>query len=156
MMNLKKKLHDSQLVLGSWITIGNSIIAEIMAKSDFDWLAVDMEHSVITLHDAQQLIQIIELSDVAPLVRVSENNPTLIKRVMDAGAHGVIVPMINRKDEAEQVVRSVKYPPNGLRGVGRMRRSWAHREFFILRVSRDWFISGPDTLELRNRNCLIF
>src|SRR3990172_4566597 len=108
MVNLKEKLKQNKLTIGSWITIGNSSIAEIMAKSGFDWLTVDMEHSAITLHQAQQLIQVIELCGVLPLVRVDENNPTLIKRVMDAGAHGVIVPMVNTKEEANNAVNAVK------------------------------------------------
>jgi 2-keto-3-deoxy-L-rhamnonate aldolase RhmA len=117
-MCLKNRLESRDITTGSWITIGNPIVAEIMAQSGFDWLVVDMEHSVITLSQAQNLIQVIELSGVSPLVRVGHNQPNLIKRVMDAGAHGVIVPMVNSKAEAEQAVASVKYPPTGFRGVG--------------------------------------
>ncbi len=115
---LKIKLKNSQLTVGSWITLPDTAIAEIMARSGFDWLTVDMEHSVITLDKAQELIRVIELCGVSALVRVGENNPNLIKRVMDAGAHGVIVPMVNSSDDAQNAVSSVKYPPMGLRGVG--------------------------------------
>ncbi|MGD9212480.1 MAG: aldolase/citrate lyase family protein, partial [Desulfobacteraceae bacterium] len=115
---LKEKLHCDQSTIGSWITIGSTVTTEIMARSGFDWLVVDMEHSVITLDIAQELIRVIDLCDVSPLVRVGHNQPNLIKRVMDAGAHGVIVPMVNSKAEAEQAVQSVKYPPLGFRGVG--------------------------------------
>lgn len=118
MKNLKEQLKNKTLTIGSWITLGHPSIAEIMAKAGFDWLTVDMEHSAITLHQAQQLIQIISLSGVPPLVRVGHNEPNLIKRVMDAGAHGVIVPMVNSREEAERAVASVKYPPKGFRGVG--------------------------------------
>ena len=117
-MNLKQKIRDRELTIGSWITIGNSIVAEIMAKSGYDWLTVDMEHSAITLDIAQDLIRVIELCKVTPLVRVGENNANLIKRVMDAGAHGVIVPMVNTKEDAQHAVMSAKYPPRGHRGVG--------------------------------------
>ena len=116
--SLKSKLQNRRLTIGSWITLGHSSIAEIMAKAGFDWLTVDMEHSAITLHEAQQLIQVIELSGCVPLVRVGANDANLIKRVMDAGAHGVIVPMINTKEDAEKAVGAVKYPPRGFRGVG--------------------------------------
>jgi len=115
---LKVKLQRREITIGSWITLGHPAIAEIMAQAGFDWLVVDMEHSAITLHEAQQLIQVIELSGVTPLVRVGENDPCLIKRVMDAGAYGVIVPMVNTKAEAERAVKAVKYPPTGTRGVG--------------------------------------
>ena len=117
-MTLKQKLQNRELTIGSWITLGHPSIAEIMAKAGYDWLTVDMEHSAITLHQAQQLIQVIELCGCVPLVRVGDNDPNLIKRVMDAGAHGVIVPMVNTSEDAKQAVASVKYPPYGFRGVG--------------------------------------
>jgi 2-keto-3-deoxy-L-rhamnonate aldolase RhmA len=118
MTSMKVKLKNKELLIGSWLTLGQSSIAEIMAQAGFEWLAVDMEHSVITLDRAQALIQAIELSGCIPLVRVGENDPTVIKRVMDAGAHGVIVPMINSKEDAIRAVNAVKYPPVGTRGVG--------------------------------------
>lgn len=115
---LKTKLQNNQLTIGSWITFGSTNIAEIMAQAGFEWLTVDMEHSVITIDVAQKLIQVIDGCGVVPLVRVGENNPNLIKRVMDAGAYGVIVPMVNTRDQAEAAVNAVKYPPIGTRGVG--------------------------------------
>ncbi len=116
--NLKQCLSSGKLTIGSWITIGDTCIAEIMAKLGFDWLCVDMEHSAITLAEAKNIIQVVDLAGVIPMVRVGENDPNLIKRVMDAGARGVIVPMINTKEEAIRAVNSVKYPPIGNRGVG--------------------------------------
>lgn len=116
--SLKSRLQNRNVTIGSWITLGHASIAEIMAQAGFDWLTVDMEHSAITLHQAQQLIQVIDLSDCVPLVRVGANDANLIKRVMDAGAHGVIVPMVNTREEAERAVGAVKYPPQGFRGVG--------------------------------------
>jgi len=129
MINLKGKLKKNKLTIGSWITLGSTAIAEIMAKSGFEWLTVDLEHSAITLEQAQQLIQIIELSDVVPLVRVGENDPNLIKRVMDMGACGVIVPMVNSEDDAAKAVSAVKYPPLGTRGVGLARAQGYGLEF---------------------------
>ena len=115
---LKKKLKEGKLSLGSWITIGNPIVAEVMACSGFEWLTIDMEHSAITLDVAQNLIRTVELNNCIPLVRVRENNPYIIKQVMDAGAHGVIVPMVNSKSDSEAAVKAVRYPPIGFRGVG--------------------------------------
>ena len=115
---LKQKLKQRKITFGSWITIGHQNIAEIMAQSGFEWLTIDMEHSVITLDIAQQLIQVIESYDVVPLVRVGEKNANLIKRVMDAGAYGIIVPMVNNKEDAKMAVNAVKYPSVGTRGVG--------------------------------------
>jgi 2-dehydro-3-deoxyglucarate aldolase len=118
MNSLSKKLKKGELTLGSWITLAHPSIAEIMAKSGFDWLAVDLEHSVITIREAEELIRIIDLCGVVPLVRLTSNNPDLIKRVMDAGSHGVIVPMVNSVAEAEKAVQAVKYPTRGKRGFG--------------------------------------
>lgn len=117
-INLKKKLREGKLTFGSWITIGHTIIAEIMAQKKFEWLVIDLEHSVIDLQKAQELIQIIDLEGKIPLVRLTENDPSLIKRVMDAGAHGIIVPMVKTKEDALKAVKSVKYPPLGIRSVG--------------------------------------
>lgn len=117
-IDLKKRILKRELTIGSWVTLAHPSIAEIMANSGFDWLVVDMEHSAIDISCAQQLIQVIELSGCAPLVRVGENNPNLIKRVMDAGSHGVIVPMVNTEEDAVSAVEAVKYPPLGRRGVG--------------------------------------
>jgi 2-dehydro-3-deoxyglucarate aldolase len=115
---LKKNLKEGKLCLGSWITFTDPSVAELQAKAGFDWLAVDMEHSPITLDIAQDLIRVIALHDVCPLVRVPDNDPIIIKRVLDAGAGGVIVPMVNSKSQSENAVSSVKYPPVGKRSVG--------------------------------------
>jgi len=129
MTRLKERLHRNELTLGSWITLGHPAIGEIMAASGFDWLTIDMEHSAITLHEAQQLIQVIELAGCTPLVRVGCNDPNMIKRVMDAGSHGVIVPQVNSPEEAQVAVQAVKYPPQGIRGVGLARAQGYGMEF---------------------------
>lgn len=118
MKKLKQKLVDRERTLGSWLSVGSTTTAEIMARAGYDWLTVDMEHSAITLDMAQEMIRTIELNNVPALVRVGHNQPNLIKRVMDCGATGVIVPMVNSAEDAERAVASVKYPPRGFRGVG--------------------------------------
>jgi len=118
MESLKSKIARRELTIGSWITLGHPGVAEIMTRSGFDWLTVDLEHSAITIGQAEELIRVIDLAGISPLVRVGENNPVTIKRVMDAGAHGVIVPMVNTRDDAESALRAVRYPPGGTRGVG--------------------------------------
>ncbi len=109
---------ENQVSIGSWITIPHPAIAEIMAKAGFDWLVVDMEHSPIGISAAEEMIRVVQLCGLPVLVRVGENNANLIKRVMDSGASGVIVPMVNTPQEARQAVEAVKYPPQGRRGVG--------------------------------------
>jgi 2-keto-3-deoxy-L-rhamnonate aldolase RhmA len=103
---------------GSWITLNNPSIAEIMADAGFDWLCIDMEHSVTDYFEAQQLMMAVQGKGLKVFVRVGENNPRIIKRVLDAGADGIIVPSVNSLEEAEKAVRAVKYPPLGTRGVG--------------------------------------
>tara|TARA_B100001540_G_scaffold295365_1_gene296077 strand:- start:417 stop:1184 length:768 start_codon:yes stop_codon:yes gene_type:complete len=115
---LKYKLKNNIQTYGSWITISSPIIPEIMSIAKFDWLCVDLEHSSIDLNDLLSIIISIENNNIAPIVRVGENNPNLIKRVMDIGAYGVIVPNIKSREEALKAVESVKYPPAGNRGVG--------------------------------------
>lgn len=117
-MSLKQKIKNREVTIGSWITIGDASVVEIMLQAGFDWLCLDMEHSAITLTEAQKLIRVIDLGGKPPLVRVSHNDPNVIKRIMDAGAHGVIVPMVNSKSEASLAVSAVQYPPRGTRGVG--------------------------------------
>jgi len=135
MTDLKEKLHKKELTIGSWLTIGNCIVAEIMANSGFDWLAIDMEHSAITIEITQDIIRAVKLSGTTPLVRVCCNEPTTIKKVMDAGSSGVIVPMVNSREEAERAVGSVKYPPSGFRGVGLARAQEYGADF---ESYRDW------------------
>lgn len=115
---LRQRLHRNELTIGSWVTIGHQSIIEIMASAGFDWLTIDLEHSVIDLSKAQELIAHIQATGMSALVRVSKNEEVIIKRVMDAGANGVIVPLVNSDKEAEQAVGYVRYPPAGRRGVG--------------------------------------
>ena len=128
-MNLKNKLKKNKLSIGCWLTISSPLIPEILAPAGFDWLCVDMEHTSINLNELVPLIISIENQKMSPIVRVGENDPNLIKRVMDVGAHGVIVPNINSPEEAEQAVKSVKYPPTGSRGVGLFRAQGYGKKF---------------------------
>ena len=104
--------------LGSWITLNHPSIAEIMAEAGFDWLCIDMEHSVTDYFEAQQLIIAIQSKGLKAYVRVGENNTRIIKRILDAGADGIIVPSVNSAFEAQKAVNAVRYPPFGTRGVG--------------------------------------
>ena len=115
---LKNKLKNNELTIGSWITIGNSSVIEIMATAGFEWLCIDMEHTSIDLATAKMLITTIHANDMKALVRVSKNEEVAIKKVMDMGADGVIVPMVKSKEDAQMAIDFVKYPPVGKRGVG--------------------------------------
>ncbi len=154
--SLKTKLKSGELTIGSWISFGFNQSCEIMAKGRFDWLVIDMEHTVIDFNQCLNLIQIIESNGIAPIVRVGANNPLLIKRAMDAGSHGIIVPMVNTVEDAQKAIESLYYPPIGLRGVGLARaqnygigfeqyEEWANRE--IIFIPQIEHIEGVNNLE---------
>lgn len=115
---LKEKLHNNELTIGSWITIGHPAIPEILASAGFEWLVIDIEHTTIDFSMVQVLITTIQSKGMAALVRVSKNEEVVIKRVLDAGADGIIVPMICTAEDAKKAIEYAKYPPVGKRGVG--------------------------------------
>ncbi|ARO87030.1 2,4-dihydroxyhept-2-ene-1,7-dioic acid aldolase [Nitrosospira lacus] len=117
-MQLKSKLARNALTIGSWVTLGHPAIAEIMAAAGFDWLVLDTEHSVLELSEVQMMIQVLDGQQCPAIVRLTSNHPDQIKRVMDAGAAGVMVPMVKTAADAEAAVQAVYYPPRGRRGVG--------------------------------------
>lgn len=115
---LKTLLAGKSITIGSWLTLADPDVCEMMCKAGFDWLTIDMEHSSIGLREMSRLIQIIDLSGLPALVRVANNDLTMIKQAMDCGATGIIVPMVNSADQARSAVAAAKYPPVGHRGVG--------------------------------------
>jgi len=142
-MNLKQKLKNNELTVGSWIMMGNTMSVEVMALAGFDWLVVDIEHTSIGMETVQLLITTIQANDMKALVRVSKNEEVVIKKVLDIGADGIIVPMVSSKEDAEQAVDYAKYPPVGKRGVGLYRatkygtnfeayKKWVNDELVII------------------------
>ncbi len=117
-LEIKKKIRSKTLTVGSWLQLSDSFTAEVMSKSGFEWLAIDMEHGLLGLEDAFRLIQIVDLAGCVPLVRLHENDPSTIRRFMDAGAAGVIVPMVNSKEDALKAIHALKYAPIGKRSFG--------------------------------------
>lgn len=116
--SLKAKLKNKSLTIGSWISLGHTSIAEIFANAGFDWVVIDLEHTTISIEQAGELIRVVDLAGSAPLVRLTSIDPNQIKRVMDAGAHGIVVPSVNSPSDAELAVSSTRYGPHGIRGVG--------------------------------------
>jgi len=116
--NIKK--GQKELIIGSWINSASPIITEIMSGAGFDFLCLDAEHSAIDFNTSLQLFQAMKAGNpnCAPIVRMQGNNYTDTKRYLDAGAVGVIAPLVNSKKEVEYLIQSVKYPPYGNRGVG--------------------------------------
>lgn len=122
-MSLKIKLKNNQLTIGSWIMMGTPMSVEVMALAGFEWLVIDIEHTSIDLQTAENLIRTIQANNIKALVRISKNEEVIIKKVLDMGADGIIVPMVSSKEDALQAVNYAKYPPIGKRGVGLYRAS---------------------------------
>ena len=127
--SLRKRVKARELTLGSWITIGHPNVAEILANVGFDWLVIDIEHNPIDPAMVQTLITAIQSKGAKAIVRVSKNEEVVIKQVLDAGADGIIVPMVCSKEDAVQAVNYAKYPPLGKRGVGLARAQQYGQQF---------------------------
>ena len=108
---VKRQWREGQPSVGTWLCLGNPLAAEILAHVGFDWLTVDMEHNAIDVADTQALLQAIATTDTMPFVRVPWNDPQMIKRVLDIGAYGVVIPNVLDRREAEQAVAACRYPP---------------------------------------------
>ncbi len=115
---IKKKLSKKQLTFGSWITIPSTEIIEILSSAGFEWLVIDLEHTTISLREVKLLVKVIQANNMSALIRISSNNETEIKKVLDLGCDGIIIPMIKNKKEMNKAINSTLYPPNGTRGVG--------------------------------------
>ena len=110
--------NEKKVSIGSWITLPSYDVTEIMCMAGFDWLVVDLEHSSISLNQAQNIIRIIKLSKVIPYVRVPSINKDIIKRVLDMGAEGIIIPNVLSLSDVDNAFALMKYPNTGKRGIG--------------------------------------
>jgi 2-keto-3-deoxy-L-rhamnonate aldolase RhmA len=117
MNSFVNKLTQATPPVGTLLTFDAPEVAEILSLCGFDWLFIDMEHGAFTIEGAQHTIQAVR-GDCSALVRAPENSPVWIKRVMDIGPDGIIVPQVNSADEARRAVAAAKYPPLGARSVG--------------------------------------
>lgn len=115
---LRRALLEREVTLGSWIQIGHPACAEVMARAGFDWVCVDLEHGVIDLERTADIFRALGGFDCVPVARLPLNDPIWIHRTLDAGARGLIIPMVKTAAEAEAAVREAKYPPRGTRGFG--------------------------------------
>ena len=110
--------RDGGQSVGAWLTVDSSFTSEVMANLDFDWLCIDMQHGLIEYPDAVHMLQAISTTETIPFVRVPWNDPPTIMKMLDAGAYGVVVPLVNNRAEAEAAVAACRYPPDGIRSSG--------------------------------------
>jgi 2-keto-3-deoxy-L-rhamnonate aldolase RhmA len=115
---LQQKLSRGEVCLGATITLNSPVVAELWSRVGFDWLWVEMEHTPLSVEAVNTMLGVCNGSGVSTIVRVPANDTTLIKRVVDTGPDGILIPQINTRAEAEAAVRAMKYPPLGERGAG--------------------------------------
>ena len=114
----KPNWREGKPATGCWLSIPSTYSAEIMAHQGFDYVCVDMQHGMIDYADAARMFTAISTTDAMPFVRVPWNDPAIIMKVLDAGAYGVVVPLVNTRAEAELAVAACRYPPEGIRSNG--------------------------------------
>jgi len=112
------RLQNGEATLGGWIAFASPYVSEMMADLDYDWVCVDAEHGAINIESIQSMLQAIHAGGKPSFVRVPDNDPIWIKRVLDAGAGGIIVPMVNSAEQAQAVVSASRFPPTGRRSIG--------------------------------------
>jgi len=120
---LREIWRRGEAVVNGWLSIPSSFSAEVMAHQGFDSLVVDMQHGVVDYQVAVTMLQAVSTTSVIPLARVPWNDPGPIMKILDAGAYGIICPMINTAEQAEALVTACRYPPRGHRSWGPVRAS---------------------------------
>ena len=128
-IDLREKLKLDEVSIGSWMQINSADVAEIMGKGSFDWVAVDMEHGSISHSDLPNIFRALELGNTLPLARIAEGTLSNCKQALDAGAGGLIAPMIMNADHLEQIISWCCWPPKGTRGVGYSRANLFGKHF---------------------------
>ena len=118
---LKEIFKSGKAAVNGWLQIPNSFTAELMANQNWDSLTLDMQHGIIDYNSAVGMLQAISTTEVVPMARVNWNEPGQIMKILDAGAYGIICPMVSNKKEANNFVKACMYPPDGYRSYGPIR-----------------------------------
>ena len=127
--NLRARLSAGGTSVGSWMQIPHASIAEIMGRAGYDWIAIDLEHGAIAVHQLPDLCRAIELGNTLPMVRLAQGHPKDCKQALDAGVGGVIVPMVESAEQLDEIGKACRWPPAGRRGVGFSRANLFGRDF---------------------------
>lgn len=122
---LKARWSEGKATLNGWLSIGDPFSAEIMAAQGYDSLTVDLQHGFLDYSDAKPMLQAIRASGAVPMARVPWNEPGIIMKCLDAGAYGIICPMVSTPEEAAALVDAMRYPPRGNRSFGPTRASFS-------------------------------
>lgn len=127
-----KQAVDAKGAIGTFLFSGEAANVEMLGYGGFDFVIIDTEHSMNGIHNLESLLRAAQVADITPIVRVMDNNPSLITKVLDAGASGVLIPRVNTVAEAEAAVKAAKYCPQGQRGLAGIVRA-AHYGFTPLK-----------------------
>jgi len=127
---LKEKLQQGEVVIGTFVEIGHPDVTEWLSRLGFDWLLLDSEHAPADFETLQRMMQAMNGTSCIPLVRPQWNEPVVIKRILDLGAYGVLIPWVNSKEDAENAVRFCRYPPEGIRGFGPRRAGMFDPDYY--------------------------
>jgi 4-hydroxy-2-oxoheptanedioate aldolase len=122
-------------VFNGWIACPSSVNAEVMARQDWDSVCIDLQHGLIDYSDAVVMLQAITQTDTPPLARCPWNEPVMIQKLLDAGAMGIICPMINSREEAERFIGACRYHPDGYRSVGPIRAAMYAGSDYIVKAN---------------------
>jgi len=114
---VKEMVREGRTAIGIWISIGNPDVTEILSRAGFDFFMFDLEHGPLSIETTQTLMMAMNGSETVPMIRVAFNDPVLIKRALDIGAYGLLIPLVNTRGEAMKAVRYCKYPPEVVRGI---------------------------------------
>lgn len=126
---IRAKLSSGQVSIGSWIQLPNSSVAEILGQAGYDWVAIDLEHGSIDISQLPDLFRALELGDTLPMVRLAQGHPKDCKLALDAGAGGVIIPMVESAAQLRSICEACCWPPAGTRGVGFSRANLFGKHF---------------------------
>ncbi len=129
LQRLRKKLVKSEPSIGSWMQLPSSDIAELLGNAGFDWVAVDLEHGQFSPHQLPDIFRALELNNTLPFARLKDSSPASCKQALDAGAVGVILPMIENATQLSQAIAASNWPPSGTRGVGFSRANLYGKSF---------------------------
>ena len=140
---IKQALRDQRVIIGAAVTMDSLLAVEALASLEFDFLFFDLEHGAFSIEQLHHMVALLRGGTTVAIARVASDDPWQLKRVLDTGVRGIVIPFVNTGAEAREVVSSSKYPPEGARGLGCM-----------LAASR-WGVTSPEYVAAANQEILV-
>lgn len=146
-----RRRPDGDVAIGAWLSLGSPDVAEVLGHAGFDWVLIDQQHAAVGPAQMLELVRAVDSSGAAPIVRIPANTPEHYVYALDAGAHGVMVPMVEDRGAAEAAVHAFSYPPDGARSIG------GYRAHLAFGMSRSEYLAKPPArliLQLEHRRAI--